>query len=193
MFQELWSAVRVAGATILICAVAYPIAILAVAMAIAPDARLGSLVVNGSGQVIGSRLIAQSFTRPEYFWPRPSACDFDASAAAGSNLSPANPAIAQRAETILANLHLGEGELAPADLVTASGGGLDPHISDAAASIQAPRVAKARGISENAVKAVIDQHAEQIPLTGGKSSRIVNVLQLNLALDDLKAVDALND
>ncbi len=92
-----------------------------------------------------ARLLAQGFARPEYFWPRPSAVDYNASAAGGSNLSPTNPALRARAEEILART-AGGGKPLPADLVTASGSGLDPHITLEAASYQVQRVAAARGV-----------------------------------------------
>ncbi len=94
--------------------------------------------------MIGARLVAQPFTRPEYLWPRPSAVDYNASGAGGSNLSPTNHKIRERADAILANYNLRDGATLPADLVTASGSGLDPHISLAAALIQADRIAMSR-------------------------------------------------
>ncbi|MEX2167832.1 MAG: potassium-transporting ATPase subunit C [Pirellulales bacterium] len=183
MFKEAISSLKLAIVTIAVCAVAYPVAILAFAAVAAPEARLGSLVLDAVGNVIGSRLIAQEFTKPEYFWPRPSACNYNAMAACGSNLSPANPALRERADTILHQFGLDEDTPLPADLVTASGGGLDPHISFAAAKVQTTRIAKARGISEGRINEVIEQHAEQIPLTSDATARIVNVLDLNMALD----------
>ena len=185
--RELLSSIRLALVTILVCAVAYPLAILGVAAVASPNGRLGSLIVNEGGQVVGSKFIAQAFSQPEYFWPRPSACGYDAAAAAGSNLSPANPAISERALDIIANLELNEGQTVPADLVSASGSGLDPHISHAAALSQAPRVAKARGMSENDIIAEIDRMSERIPLTAGPEGLIVNVLEINLSLDQMRA------
>jgi K+-transporting ATPase ATPase C chain len=182
MRSDLLASLRLGGLTIVVCSVAYPLTVLAIAVVIAPDARMGSLVANAEGKVVGSRLVAQSFSRPEYFWPRPSAVDYNAAGAGGSNLSPANPAIRQRAEETIARLALSAEMPAPADLVTASGGGLDPHISYEGAIAQAPRVATSRGVDENVVVKMINETAEQIPLTG-PSSRIVNVLELNLALD----------
>lgn len=188
MLKELLTALRLIGLTILICAVVYPLGVLAIAVVAAPEARMGSLLTDSEGRVVGSRLVAQSFARPEYFWPRPSAVDYNAAAAGGSNLSPANPAIRERAEEIVSRLTLPAGAAVPADLVTASGAGLDPHISYAGAIAQAPRVADARGTSENEVVQFIDDIAESIPLTA-ENSKIVNVLELNLALDAARDVE----
>jgi K+-transporting ATPase ATPase C chain len=188
MLTELLTALRLIGLTILICAVAYPLGVLAFAAVAAPDARMGSLLTDSEGRVVGSRLVAQSFAQTEYFWPRPSAVDYNAAAAGGSNLSPANPAIRERAEEIVSRLTLPPGAAVPADLVTASGAGLDPHISYAGAIAQTPRVADARGISENEVVRVIEDVAESIPLTAD-NAKIVNVLELNLALDAARDVE----
>jgi K+-transporting ATPase ATPase C chain len=135
------------------------------------------------GTIDGSRLIAQKFTRPEYFWPRPSACDFNASATAGSNLSPTNTKITDRAKEIIAQLKSGEGQLVPADLVTASGGGMDPHITLSAAMFQAPRVATARNLSADRVEELVREHTDSPTLAAFGGEQIVNVLELNLALD----------
>ena len=183
MFKDIFISLRLAGVTIAVCVVAYPLGILAVADVAAPQARLGSLVTNVEGKVVGSRLIAQAFTRPEYFWPRPSACDYNATGAAGSNLSPTNPAITERAKAALASLDATAEHPAAADLVTTSGGGLDPHISLAAAENQIARVAKSRGISETRVIELVAEHAHALPLSRSTDMKLVNVLELNLALD----------
>jgi K+-transporting ATPase ATPase C chain len=192
MISELLASLRLVGLTIAVCVVVYPLGILAVAAVVAPDARMGSLVVNSDGEVVGSRLVAQGFSRPEYFWPRPSAVDYDATGAGGSNLSPANPAIRERAEETISRLALPTDAPVPVDLVTASGAGLDPHISYAGALAQAARVANARSLSEDKVRRLIDQAAEEIPLMTD-AERIVNVLELNIALDDLARVPARNE
>jgi K+-transporting ATPase ATPase C chain len=183
MFTDVIRSLRLVGVTIAVCVVAYPIGILAVAAVVAPEARLGSLVKDAQGRVVGSRLIAQGFSSPQYFWPRPSACDYNASGAAGSNLSPTNPAITERAKTALTKLDATAEHPVPADLVTTSGGGLDPHITLAAAENQVPRVAKARGISETTVGELVSQHAHALPLSTHSDTQLVNVLELNLALD----------
>jgi potassium-transporting ATPase KdpC subunit len=186
MFKEISASLKLCVVTIAICAVAYPIVVFGFAAAAAPNKRLGSLVADSNGQVIGSRLIAQPFTRAEYFWPRPSACDYNAAAASGSNLSPANPALRQAASERIDRLAPNNGEVVPADLVTASGSGLDPDISYAAALFQAPRVARARGVSLREVLRLVDEHAKRLSLSSDMESRMVNVLELNLTLDASK-------
>jgi len=188
MTREFATAVRLVIATVVICCLVYPVAILAFAIVAVPQKRLGSLIEDRHGAPVGSRLVAQAFRRPEYFWPRPSAVGYDASAAGGSNLSPHNPAVRQRAEEILSRLALPEELEAPADLVAASGSGLDPHISLAAALVQVPRLASHRRISENALRQFVQQHAERnAPLALG-GEPLLNVLLLNLALDEAHAV-----
>ncbi len=186
MIKDLVTSVRLCIVTIAICVVAYPLVVLEFAAVVAPAMRLGSVIADADGQIIGSRLIAQQFARPEYFWPRPSACDYNAAAASGSNLSPSNPELRKLAQERIDRLALGEDETVPADLLTASGSGLDPDISFAAAQFQAPRVARARNMSENEVQNLIDTHAQQLPLTSGPESRLINVLELNSALDHLR-------
>lgn len=181
--SNILSGLRVTVATMAICVAGYTAVILGFAQAITPTTANGSLITDSDGTIIGSRLIAQGFTAPEYIWPRPSAVDYDAAAAGGSNLSPANPVLADRAANLIAE-HGGVSETnpIPADLVTASGAGLDPHISRAGALFQAERVATARGIEPQAVRAVVNRMAAS---PGGMltTDLIVNVLELNLALD----------
>jgi K+-transporting ATPase ATPase C chain len=172
--------------SIVVCSAGYSIVMLAFASVVAPEKRQGSLVRAEDGTTIGSRLIAQKFTRPEYFWARPSACDYNASATAGSNLSPTNPKITERAKEIIGRLQPGEGQLVPADLVLASGGGMDPHITLAAAKFQVPRVAAARNLTADQVQELIDQNTDSPTLVTFGGEPIVNVLELNLGLDNLK-------
>ncbi len=177
------SGLRVTVATMTICVAGYTAVILGFAQAVTPATANGSLITDANGTVIGSRLIAQGFTKPDYIWPRPSAVDYDAAGAGGSNLSPANPALADRAADLIAAY--GGASAAnpiPADLVTASGAGLDPHISRAGALFQADRVATARGVELSAVRDIINQMAAS---PGGMFTpdAIVNVLELNIALD----------
>jgi K+-transporting ATPase ATPase C chain len=186
--SDLLSSLRVALATMAICVAGYTAVILSFAQAITPTSANGSLITNDEGTVVGSRLVAQAFSSPGYFWPRPSAVDYDAGGAGGSNLSPANPEIAARAEKMI-SAHGGASvdTPIPADLVTASGAGLDPHISLEGALFQAPRVAEARGVDVSEIERMIEGRAVTPggPFTSG---RIVNVLDLNLALDaDLAA------
>ncbi|SEN77618.1 K+-transporting ATPase ATPase C chain [Loktanella fryxellensis] len=174
------SRLRVAAATFGICVVGYTGAILGFAQAVKPDTANGSLIV-ADGKVICSHLIAQGFSAPQYVWLGPSAVDYGAGGARGSNLSPANPALADRAADLIA-AHRGGAAAVPADLVTASGGGLDPNIAPGGAIFQALRVADARGVDPAAVAAIIDRLALR---PGGMLTpdRIVNVLVLNLTLD----------
>jgi K+-transporting ATPase ATPase C chain len=178
MTGYLLTSLRLCIGTILICVVAYAAFVWSAAAVIAPEARQGSLIVE-NGAVVGSSLVAQEFTRPEYFWPRPSAAKYDAAAAAGSNLSPANAELRARAEETAARLGATAETKAPADLVAASGSGLDPHISLEGALFQAPRVAAARQIDETELQGVIDGLVERP--AGGPG--LVNVLRLNIALD----------
>ncbi len=152
--RELLTSLRLLAGTVLACCVVYPGLVWLFANAAVPDKAEGSLVYAARGGVVGSKLIAQRFTRGEYFWPRPSAVDYNASATGGSNLSPASPQLAARAGMILQRLGAGRGPV-PADLVTASGSGVDPHISLAAARWQAPRVAAARRVDEPSVLNVV--------------------------------------
>lgn len=177
------SGLRVTAATMAICVAGYTAVILGFAQAVTPTTANGSLITGEDGTVIGSRLIAQAFTSPGYVWPRPSAVDYAANGAGGSNLSPANPELTERAQGLIeAHGGVSDGNPIPADLVTASGAGLDPHISLEGALFQATRVAEARGVTPAEVRAIIDRLAER-PGGAFTPDRIVNVLELNLALD----------
>lgn len=176
------ASVRVVFITMVMCCLLYPLVILSMGQAFMPNSANGSLVRNGQGEVVGSRLIAQRFDRPEYFWPRPSAVDYNAAAAGGSNLSPANPEVRERAKTLVARFGASTHDPIPADLVTASGSGLDPNITLAAARYQAKRVALARGLPVETVMGLLDKHAHR---PGGvlTPQPLVNVLLVNMALD----------
>lgn len=177
---DLFASLRLFVLSQLVCCVVYPAIVWAFARVAVPEKQVGSLIRAADGAIVGSRLVAQNFTRPDYFWPRPSAVNYAADAAGGSNLSPTNPLITERAETIIAELGGTADRPVPADLVTASGSGLDPHVTPAAAEHQVSRVAAARGMSEDDVRRIVGKTAEELPLGGGT---IVNVLELNLALD----------
>jgi len=164
---------------------AYPLAVTGVAQAAFPAQANGSLVKDAKGTVIGSSLIAQGFSKPEYLHPRPSAAGngYDASASSGSNMGPLNDKLIER-ETIDAKALRAEnpGVAIPADAVTTSGSGLDPDVSPANARFQAPRIAKARQVPVGEVQAVIDAQTKA-PLLGFIGQPTVNVLAVNRALD----------
>jgi len=173
---------RVAVATMVIAVVAYTLVVLGVAKAVSPDAARGSLLVREDGTLVGSRLIAQKFERAGYFWARPSAADYNASGAAGSNKSPTSADLTGRAAKLAARYGATAERPLPADLAAASGAGLDPHITERAALYQADRVALARALPRARVESLI---AKQSFSPGGPltQERLVNVLELNLALD----------
>jgi K+-transporting ATPase ATPase C chain len=142
------------------------------------------------GRVVGYANIGQKFTKDQYFWSRPSAVDYKADASGGSNKGPTNADyltkdVKGRIDTFLKHNPDVKKELIPAELVTASGSGLDPDLSPAGAKIQAARIAKVRGISEQQVLDLVDSHTEK-PLLGLFGPEKVNVLKLNVALDELK-------
>ena len=174
----------------LLTGVLYPLVITGIAQVIFPQKANGSLIVQ-NGQLVGSELIGQSFDDPRYFWGRLSATSpvpYNAAASTGSNLGPTNPALTEEVKARIAALKAADptnNSPIPVDLVTSSGSGLDPNISLAAALYQVPRVAKARSLSEEVVKALIDRFTigRQFGVLG--ESRL-NVLELNLALDGIK-------
>lgn len=167
--------------------IAYPLLVTGLAQTLFPTQAHGSLILR-DGKAVGSSLIGQSFTDPAHFWGRPSATGpmaNNAAASGGSNLGPMNPALTDAVKTRVAALRAADpSNLAaiPVDLVTASASGLDPHISLAAAQYQLGRVAKAHQLPPQVVQALIDQ-ATQRPILGLIGEPVVNVLQLNLALD----------
>ena len=150
-----------------------------------PSQAEGSLVRGADGTVVGSRLIAQKFTRPEYFQPRPSAVEFNAAGTGGSNYSPSSPdhlkAVQERLDAITKQESVEAGDV-PSEMVTASGAGMDPHLPPAAAALQAARVSAARGVPIDRVRQLIESHTEP-PTFGFLGRARVNVLELNLALD----------
>ena len=185
MIRETIHALLACLVTFVLCALAYPAAVWGLGHVAFPDQAEGSLIYNREREVIGSSLVAQPFASDKYFSPRPSAVDYNASATGGSNLGTKNPdlrtKIAGRAETLKATTDAP----APVDLVTASGGGLDPHISPEAARYQAARVSAARNLTGERVRELIEQHTDRSGAIIGAPPR-VNVLLLNIALDDEK-------
>jgi K+-transporting ATPase ATPase C chain len=185
MFSNLRPALSLLAVFTILTGIAYPLAMTEVAGAILPRQAGGSLIVK-DGTAIGSSLIGQSFAGAGYFHPRPSAAGngYDASASSGTNLGPTSAKLADRLKTdAAAYLATGMAGPIPADAITTSGSGLDPHISPAFAQAQVPAVAKARGLSEALVRDLVNAHIEG-PELGFLGDPRVNVLQLNLALDD---------
>jgi len=169
----------------LILGLAYPLAITGISKVAFPWQAGGSLIRDKSGQVIGSALIGQAFAKPEYLHPRPSAAGngYDASNSSGSNYGPLSPDLMKRVKGDAEALRASTGsQEIPDDAITASASGLDPDISPAYALLQADRIAKARSVSPDAVRAVISAHIEQ-PFLGFIGQPHVNVLKTNLDLD----------
>ncbi|HKY63181.1 MAG TPA: potassium-transporting ATPase subunit C [bacterium] len=180
--KSLIASLRLTLVTLLVVVAGYTALILAFAKLAAPDTAQGSLLLGAEGKVVGSRLIAQKFTQPRYFWPRPSAVDYNATAAGGSNKSPTSKDLTERAAKTVAEYGASPERPLPAELAAASGGGLDPHITEGGALYQAERVAAARRLPVSEVQALVHRQAFA-PSGFFAPPKIVNVLELNLALD----------
>lgn len=174
---------------LLLTGVIYPILMTIVAKTVFPEQSQGSLIHNAQQQVVGSKQIGQLFDQPQYLWGRPSASQYDSLASGGSNLGPLNPQLVKDVSERMGTLQRGtpqQTQPIPADLVMASASGLDPHISPQAAHWQAARIAQARGIPVAQVQAIIAQHTQGRQL-GILGEPVVNVLEVNLALDQQQA------
>lgn len=182
--KTLITSLRLVMVTMLVCVAGYTGIIFGFAQIVAPEKAQGSLITK-DGKIVGSRLIAQKFTQPQYFWPRPSAADYNASASAGSNKSPTSGDLTDRAKQLIARHGATAEKPLPAELAAASGSGLDPYLTEHAALYQAGRVAKARGLPLSSVETLVARHAFA---AGGAltAERVVNVLLLNIALDSLQ-------
>jgi K+-transporting ATPase ATPase C chain len=185
MLQTSLQALRALIVLTVITGVAYPLLVTGISQVLFKDQANGSLIQK-DGKVLGSRLIGQPFSDPKYFWSRPSATSpqpYNGTASSGSNQGPTNPALKEAIEGRIKDL--GGQTPVPGDLVTASGSGLDPHISPAAADYQIQRIAKTRGLPEERIRGLVQQHTQgrQLGILGEPR---VNVLELNLALDQLR-------
>jgi K+-transporting ATPase ATPase C chain len=172
--------------TMILLGIGYHVVLCGIGRVLFPSQAEGSLIRRGDGTIIGSRLIAQKFTKPEYFHPRPSGVDYNAASTGGTNYGPSNPdhlkSVKERLDAVTKEEGAAPSQV-PSEMVTASGAGLDPHIPPAAARLQAARVARTRGVAEERVQELIRVHTEG-PSLGFLGRDRVNVLELNLALDE---------
>jgi K+-transporting ATPase ATPase C chain len=186
MVKELRRGILFTLVTMVLFGGVYHVALWAVGRVAFPSQLEGSLIRRADGTIVGSRLIAQAFTRPEYFHPRPSGVDYNAASTGGTNCGPSNPdylkAVRERLDAFTAQEKVPASEV-PSEMVTASGGGMDPHIPPSAATLQAARIASARGVAVERVRELIRAHTE-FPTWGVLGRERVNVLVLNLALDE---------
>lgn len=185
MLTELRRGVSFTVVTMLLFGGGYHLSLWALGRAAFPSQVEGSLIRCADGTVVGSRLIAQAFTGPQYFHPRPSAVNYNGASTGGSNFGPSNPDLLGAVQEQIAAITTRESvrsNQVPSEMVTTSGGGLDPHIPPAAAELQARRVASARGVPIERVHELIEAQTES-PTFGFLGRARVNVLELNLALD----------
>jgi K+-transporting ATPase ATPase C chain len=185
MLKELKPAILITFVLTIITGILYPLAVTGVAQAMFHNKANGSLVER-NGKVVGSEIIGQTFTKPEYFHPRPSQNSYDAANSGGSNLGPTNPALADRLKKDGVAFRKDNPDFSgpiPADAITASASGLDPEISPANALAQVARVAKARGASSDSLRSLVEGNTQRRDLAVLGEPR-VNVLKLNIALDE---------
>src|SRR6478609_8163735 len=187
MKKNLLISLKLTLVMLILCSVFYPLLIAGIGKA-APGGGKGE-TISVNGKVVGYELIGQKFTDDKYFWSRPSAVDYNAAGSAGSNKGPSNPdylkTVQDRIDTFLVHNPGVKKEDIPAELVTASGSGLDPDLSPAAAKVQVKRIAALRNIDETRLNSLVDEHTDG-PLLGLLGPSKVNVLKLNIALDELK-------
>jgi K+-transporting ATPase ATPase C chain len=185
MFREIKQGILFTVVTMVLLGGAYHLVFWAVGQAAFGSQAEGSLIRRADGTIAGSRLIAQKFSRPEYFQPRPSGVDYNAASTGGTNYGPSNPdhlkAVQERLDTVTQQEGVTANQV-PSEMVTASGGGMDPHIPPAAADLQVARVATSRKIDVSRVRELVSAHTEP-PALGFLGRARVNVLELNLALD----------
>jgi K+-transporting ATPase ATPase C chain len=186
MFKEIRQGVLFTVVTMVLFGGAYHLVIWGIGRAVFASQAEGSLIRRGDGTVVGSRLIAQKFTRPEYFQSRPSGVDYNAASTGGTNYGPSNPdhlkAVQERLDAVT-KLEAVTADQVPSEMVTASGGGMDPHIPPAAAELQSARVASSRNVDAARVRDLIAARTDA-PTWGFLGRARVNVLELNLALDE---------
>jgi K+-transporting ATPase ATPase C chain len=183
--KNIFSLLKFTGLTVILFAIIYPLAIYGIAQ-LAPNQGKGETILD-NGKVVGYQKIGQKFDKPNYFWGRPSAIDYNAAGSAGSNKGPSNPEylalVQKRIDTfMMAHPYLKKSDI-PSDMVTASGSGLDPNISPEGALIQVKRVAETRKLPEDKVKSLVESKINRPTVMGTPT---VNVLELNVALDALK-------
>jgi K+-transporting ATPase ATPase C chain len=185
MFKEIKRGILFTIVTMVLLGGAYHLAFWTIGQVVFASQAEGSLIRRGDGSVVGSRLIAQKFARSEYFQPRPSGVDYNAASTGGTNYGPSNPdhlkAVQERLDAVT-KLEGVTARQVPSEMVTASGGGMDPHIPPAAAELQIARVAASRKVDAARVRELVTAHTEA-PTWGFLGRARVNVLELNLALD----------
>lgn len=188
MVKELKQGILFTLVTMVLLGGGYNLLLWGIGRVVFPAQAEGSLIRRADGTVVGSRLIAQKFTKADYFQPRPSGVDYNAASTGGTNCGPSNPdhlkAVQDRLDAVMKQENAPASQV-PSEMVTASGAGMDPHIPPAAAELQAARVVAARGIPVDRVRELIRTHTEA-PTFGFLGRARVNVLELNLALDDAK-------